>query len=512
MKLQVAMMFQEHMVLQQNHVIPVWGRSVSNDEVTVCLNTQKVSTKTKNGEWYLELEPMSSILSTKMTIYSKKTNETIYINDVAIGEVILAGGQSNMEFLMKYDYNFEEVKNNAKDNLLRYFCYPQTAYVGFNEKEPNPDWGYWRTFEDNEDKKMFNAVGAYVGLRLREQLNVPIGIISCNWGGTPAPAWASMNELENNSKLRKVLDWNNDAIKNTKWEGYIKTAFEQKPEPSEQEKEFLDKFMMGVDLSNFMSISPPPMDPNVYNSYLPGPLSCIRPAGLYENMVSRIAPYPISSFIWWQGEDDDARDWVDFYDESMKCVINSWRKLWKEEIPFFQVELAPFESNGITKAKKYNELRKKQHEVSQKLKKVYDICILDAGEKFNIHPRHKKIVGYRLANMILKYVYHKKINADCPTICHVLKEKNRIELSFDNSYGSIQVTDKLKKYLIITSNDIEIDYDYKIIKDKLILVGNFTNDIVIKYCDSNYCEAAIFNAENSPLFGFTLKEELGEFK
>ena len=448
---------------------------------------------------------MAAIDSIKMTISSKKTKEIICLNDVAIGEVILAGGQSNMEFLMKYDFDFEEVKQYPKDHSLRYFCYPQSAYVGFNEKEPNPDWGYWRTFEEDIDKGMFSAVAAYAGKKLREELNVPVGIVSCNWGGTPALAWASMDEIKNNPKLKTVLDWQEEAIKNTKWESYIETAFKQNPEPSKQMLEFTDKFMRGFDFSELLAAGPPPMNPNIYNAYLPGPLSCIRPAGLYENMLGKIAPYPVSGFVWWQGEDDDAREWVDFYEESMKCVIQSWRKLWREEIPFFQIELAPFEGKGATGAKKYDLMRHKQHEVASNLDNVYDICILDAGERFNIHPRHKKVVGLRLAGMLLKYVYHKEINADCPSIINATRKDNTITLEFDNTYGFIRVTDKLKNYLIITSNNRNIEYEYKVKEDKLELTGHFIDDITIKYCEANYCEAAIFNAEDNPVYGFTQK-------
>ena len=505
MKLKPAMMFEEHMILQQNKTIPVWGTSANNDEITVVLNGVTKKTNTKNGDWYVEFEPMHFNFKTSMTISSKKTDEVITLNDVAIGEVILAGGQSNMEFLMKYDFDYEEVKTYKADHDLRFFAYPQTSYIGFLEKESVGDFGYWRTFEELEDRGMFSAVGAYCGIVLREKLNVPVGIISCNWGGTPATAWINILDIKANEKLKPVLDWQEKANKNTHWQSYIESAFKRLPEPTPEALEFMEKFMMGADLSGFLKDGPPPMDPDLYNSYMPGPLSCIRPAGLYDLMLSKVAPYPISSVIWWQGEDDDARDWVDFYDESMKTLIESWRKLWKQNLPFFQVELAPFRGKGVTGAKKYDVLRHKQFAATAALDNAYDICILDAGEEFNIHPRHKKIVGNRLANMVLKYAYGLDINADCPLIRDANRTSNSIELYFDNTYGEIKITDKIKKYLFVKDGENNLDYEVSVNKDILVLTGKFDNRVTIEYCETNYCEASIFNAEGNPVFGFKVE-------
>lgn len=505
MKLKVAMMFQEHMILQQGKNIPIWGNSVNNDEVTVSLNGISKTAHVHNGDWFVEFEPMEATFKTSLIISSKKTDEVININDVAIGEVILAGGQSNMEFLMKYDYNFQEVKTYESDHYLRYFCYPQTAYVGFLEKEPLGDVGYWRSFEEVEDRGMFSAVGAYAGIILRKELGVPVGIISCNWGGTPATAWINIDDIIANPKLKPVLDWQDNAVKNTKWESYIKSAFERLPEQSPEQIAFMDKFLMGEDMSEFLKDGPPPMNPEIYNSYLPGPLSCIRPGGLYESMLSKLAPYPISSIIWWQGEDDDARDWVDFYDESMNTLIKSWRKLWKEELPFFQIELAPFRGKGVTGAKLYDVIRHKQYKATSTLNNAYDICILDAGEEYNIHTRHKKIVGDRVGKMLLEHVYGKDVNADSPIIKDVKKIDDQINISFDYTYGEIYITDELKKYLIIKDNDNIIDYDASVEKDILVLKGDFKNKVTIEYCESNYVQASIFNKQHNPVFGFKVE-------
>lgn len=503
MKLQPAMIFGEHMLLKQNTIIPIWGRSANDDLISVTLNGATKTTVAINGEWFVEFEPMMATEKTTLIISSKKTDEVITINDVAIGEVVLAGGQSNMEFLMKYDFDFEEIKACKKDHNLRFFCYPQTSFPGFIEKEPLGDWGYWRTFEEDEDKGMFSAVGAYLGMKLREELNVPVGIISCNWGGTPATAWISLEDIKANFKLKPVLDWQKKANENTKWETYIETAYERMPIQTPEQKAFMDKFMMGEDMTEFFKAGPPKINTEIYSQYLPGPLSCIKPASLYENMLCKIAPYPISFIMWWQGEDDDARDWQDFYDESMRTLIKCWRKLWNKKLPFFQVELATFRGIGVTAAKKYPLLRHKQYDAIANLEDAYNVCSLDIGEEYNIHPRHKKNVGLRLANMALKYVYQKDINADCPRFKRATKNNNEIIIEFDYTFGKLIINDKLKDNLFVKDNDNIIDYSYRVDEDKLVLIVDSNNRLTIEYCESNYCECAIYNLENNPAFGFT---------
>lgn len=148
----------------------------------------------------------------------------------------------------------------------------------------------------------------------------------------------------------------------------------------------------------------PPRPPEGFSPFEPGPKAAVRPTGLYENILRRVAPYGVRGVIWYQGEDDDARGWHAFYNESMKALIQSWRRLWKRELPFLQVELAPLDE-GLGKALNYAVIREKQRDVMDALPGVHNVCILDAGDARNIHVRKKRPVGERLALLARKYVY-----------------------------------------------------------------------------------------------------------
>lgn len=499
------MIFGEGMVLQRDKEIRIWGTSINNDTITVKLNKQCVSTVARKGEWSVTFNPEEACGKTSLEITSSRSGERIVFNDVAIGEVWLAGGQSNMEFIMKYDSDFSERKKDPDDDLLRCFTYPQTCFPGYLEINNTPEAGFWRKWKSEEDRSYFSAVATYMGKVLREKLDVPIGIISCNWGGTPVAAWTAMEDLEKQEELKTVLKWYKEGCENTNWPAYIKASEVKTPDPSPEQIAFNDKFMMGEFgrefFENFDPSTLPVLD---YAPYAIGPRSVVRPAGLYENMLSRIAPYAIRGFIWYQGEDDDARDFVDFYDISMITMINCWRRTWDEDLPFYQVELAPFGGVGATAAKQYNVLRHKQEKAAASLNDVYDVCILDAGEQYNIHPRHKKVVGERLARIVMKHTYgDDSLTADCPRLKSA-QRKDVIEICFDHTAEGLCIKGDIREYLKVSSKGRQLDYEVSANKDKLLIRTDLSYDrIKVEYCEANYCVASLFNSEGNPVYGFT---------
>lgn len=510
MKLQPALVFGEHMVLQRDKEIKVWGYTAIDDVVTVSLGGEVVKAPAPDGKWMAVFSPKEATSQTTMTIESRETEEFIEFRDVAIGEVWLAGGQSNMEFLMKFDYDFEDTKKLPDDKDLRYFCYPETAYKGFMETEDYlPNWGFWRKWTKEENRKQFSAVAGYMGMILRKKLGVPVGILACNWGGTPASAWTAPEDLAADPVFKPILDWHSEALKNINWERYIGASDRKAPPKDPEVEAIFEKMMMGEDVSEFFkNFNPEDMLKGDFVPFMPGPRSTVRPSGLYENMLCKVAPYTIRGAVWYQGEDDDARDWQDFYDVSMKTLIKSWRKLWGYSFPFYQVDLAPFRGWGPTGAKKYPLIRHQQSKSSNETEDAYDICILDAGEEFNIHPRHKKIVGERLGRVVMKHTYgDNTLVADCPKWIRVDKRDGKVDIYFDNAADGMEIRGDLKSALKIKKGDTELEYTATVDNDRVTLETSFSNEdkLHIEYCEENYCPAVLFNSEGNPAYAFTVE-------
>ncbi len=506
MKLQPALIFGESAVLQRRQPIPVWGRSVGSDTVTVTLGEQSQTTVAEDGCWRVTFPPMEAADRITMTISSAKTGERLVFGHLAVGEVWLAGGQSNMEFLFKYDAQAEEMVATEDDPLLRYFRYPQAAFLGQLERDPFPDDGFWRSWECREDRGMFSGPSAYMGRELRRVLGVPVGFIGCNWGGTPAAAWTSMEALEANPALKPVLDWHNEACAALDWAKYEADAL-QPPAPTPPEQAaILDRLMMGEDPRELFKLMPPrPRVPVGYSAFSPGPKAAIRPAGLYEYMLRQVHPYAICGAIWYQGEDDDARGWQDFYAAAMKTLICCWRKLWGWELPFLQVELAPFEGMMPGQGLHYPVIRTQQRLAADSLPGVYDVCIMDAGDRRNIHARRKRPVGERLALLARKYVYGEtELLADSPCLCEAKREGDTVTLRFTAAGEGLTIRGPLP--LQATADGAQITPGTAAEGDTLTLRHEAfagAAGIEIRYAEENYCEATLYNSAGLPAFPFT---------
>lgn len=509
MKLQPAMIFGEHMILQRGEPIPVWGRSIRDDTVTVTLGGNSACAVATDGRWKVMLPAMEATESTTMTIVSGLSGEKLCFEDVAVGEVWLAGGQSNMEFLLKYDEEAPAMRETPADPGLRFFRYPQANFVGCVEKQPYPDDGFWRTWTTDYNRDFFSGPSAFMGRMLREKLGVPVGFIGCNWGGTPAAAWTAMEDLQANPALKPILDWQEKSWESIDPKAYFAASDMVEPEPTKEAKERTDFFMMGGDFSKLPPMPMPDMSKIPYTPFKPGPRACIRPAGLYENIICNIAPYNVRGAIWYQGEDDDMRDWQEFYDESMKTLIASWRKLWGKELPFLQVELAPFRGMKFNGSKKYPLMRHKQRAAADATPGAHDICIMDAGHPTNIHVRNKRPVGERLGLLARKYVYGESdLLADSPRAAEAKREGNQIAVRFDYAGDGLVLKADPADVLEIVADGEAVAAKASVCGDKLILEHEAfasAKAVTVKFCEMNYCVDPLFSSAGLPAFSFTVE-------
>lgn len=511
MKLQPAMIFGEYTVLQRQQPVPVWGRSAADDTITVTVGPHKASAVAENGIWCVMLPEMEATESTIMTITSALTGESLCFRHVAIGEVWLAGGQSNMEFRMKYDENAEAMRATPADPYLRYFRYPQAAFLGHLERDPFPRDGFWRVWEGNDNINEFSAAAAYMGRQLRKVLEVPVGFVGCNWGGTPAAAWTSMEEINANPALKPVKDWYEDICTKLDWRTYETDALIPAQEPTPEMRELEDRMMMGEDLTELFKSMPHPAMPTGYSPYMPGPKSAVRPAGLYENILKKIHPFAVRGVIWYQGEDDDARGWQNFYAESMKSLIQSWRDLWGRELPFLQVELAPF-AQGVGMKQNYPMIRAQQRLAADMLPNVHNVCIMDSGDPANIHVRKKQPVGERLALLARKYVYGEPdLLADSPRLIRSERCGNEVKLYFSHTGDGLHTRNTALSALPalnVAADNHAVEPNVQLDGNALLLRHDAfasSAQIVVQFAEENYCEVTLCNSADLPVFPFTVR-------
>ena len=271
-------LFNNHAVLQRGIKIPVWGTAADGEKVTVSMNGQTISTVAQNGKWEVALEPIPAGGPYTMTIQG---NNTITLNDIMVGEVWLASGQSNMERQLgprrgqQLLTNWLEEKKNAANNNIRMITIPLKT----NSQPQSDIKADWKVC-DTSSVVEFSAVAYFFARDLQTKLNVPIGIIHSSWGGTPAEKWISKEAMMANDTLVQ---------------GLMKADEKRK---------------------------------SAYN-------------GLYNAMIAPLIPYAIKGAIWYQGESN--RTETQLYQTLFPAMINDWRSRWKiGDFPFLFVQVAPY--------------------------------------------------------------------------------------------------------------------------------------------------------------------------
>ena len=175
--------FSNNMVLQRNMDIPVWGNASPHEKVMVSLNGASVSGQAgDDGAWKLLLPAMKAGGPDEMHV--KGDNEVVF-NNVMIGDVWFASGQSNMEFRLKQANNAEQEIAAANFPKIRLFDVPNRVA---DHPKKDIESGSWAECSPNNAGD-FSAVAYFFGRDIFKDQNVPIGLIDCDWGGTPAEAW-----------------------------------------------------------------------------------------------------------------------------------------------------------------------------------------------------------------------------------------------------------------------------------------------------------------------------------
>ena len=219
--LRLNALFSDHMVLQQNANVAFWGSSSTNEKVIVSGSWGKFAeiTSDENGQWKLYLPTPKAGGPFTVNISTSTNKEAL--EDVMVGEVWLASGQSNMEMpLMGWPPN--DIINNAEEEIAK-SNYPEIRMFTVERQlslEPKATFnGKWKVCSP-ETSGNFSASAYFFARKLHKELNVPIGIIHSSWGGTPAESWTSKKTIDTFNEFKSVTQSINtsDLFKNElKW-------------------------------------------------------------------------------------------------------------------------------------------------------------------------------------------------------------------------------------------------------------------------------------------------------
>lgn len=248
------------MTLQCGKAIRIWGETDTPQVIQIlCNNRVWIKNVHIENHFSISLPPQKAMENVSIRIIG---TTSVILENVDFGEVWIAGGQSNMEFLLKYDLEGLKQISEANDPHLRFYDVGEYSYEGEEQESPKNHlgWDKWLAFNP-ENAEYFSAVGLYFAKVLRACYNIPVAIVGCNWGGTSASSWIAECYLESEPQLRVYLDDYKEITKNLDMNAYVTTYKEgQKALFNPGFLRYMDKLMAGkvgiLDTIRMISIGP----------------------------------------------------------------------------------------------------------------------------------------------------------------------------------------------------------------------------------------------------------------
>lgn len=463
-QLRIAPLFGNDMVLQQNKPIPIWGMANPGEEITILFHNRKYQTAAdKSGNWKSQIDACPVLENQTLEIIAG--DERLLFTNIAVGEVWLASGQSNMEMRSWQSDVAAIVSPNTPDAKLRFFVQPQWPA----ENEMFDSGGAWIE-ADSIHAMGVSAIAYRFGQLLREKLKRPVGIVCSYWGGTAIESWIPQEKLVEDSLSIPI--WK-------RYKQYEKSLKENRP---------------------INSTYPDNLD-------IPGQRH--SPGYLFNGMIAPLAPYAIKGIIWYQGESNSER--ARQYEVLFPMLVDSWRERWKEMLPFYYVQLAGYDGklSGSEIDQAWPQLRDSQRKLLEKREKVGMVTAIDLGNQTDIHPYTKMEVGNRLARMVLHDLYHHTHITRCgPLYNHVEFKENKAYVYFNETGERLSVSkgDELKGFTIAGNNKtfypakacIDKQKDYVVLYSEQV-----KNPVAVRYAwANNPTEANLVNSDNLPAASF----------
>lgn len=467
--------FSDHAVLQRNQPIHIWGWSDPGEQISVDFNGEtQAATGDRLGHWstYLKPQPAGGP-------YTLKVNGTT-LNDIMVGDVWFASGQSNMEMPLKgfgpdtRVKNDEEEIRNANQPKLRLLYIPHKGSpYPLNDFEGKVAW----TTCTPETAKDFSAVAYFFGRELAAQENVTIGLVDSTWGGTPVGAWVSMDALGADPSLTPVF---------TAWSHMVAHQADVSAMLAAEKAEDEAAAKAG--------------EPKPHHDWHPDPNS-YAPAGLYNGMVAPMTPYNITGVIWYQGETDSSAERNPYYHRVFSTMIADWRRQWQEgNTPFLFTQISSFTSNS---SETWANIREAQFETLSTARTGMAVTI-DVGNPENVHPADKQTVGHRLALAARHIQYGEQLEYSGPVFRQAAPVAGSVRVYFDHGDGlnakggqllGFEIAGEDHKYV---PADAAIDNNSVVVKTDAVKSPKY-----VRYGWRNAPQANLYNAADLPASPFT---------
>ena len=479
-----------------------------------------------------------------MTVAGKNT---LTFQDVLIGDVWLASGQSNMEAAVPYDYRGPEEAKNAKDAQLRFFKVARTPALeplrdvvspfNWGRKPPlhesdGDQSGRWVVCNPN-DANNFSAVAYFFGKELRAHLQRPIGLIGSYWGGTVAESWTSLAGLKKAPAFQSYVDAHARNVaefpkRNAEYQpaqaAYVKALKEYETAVQAAFTKFQADQKALADAKK-AGTQPLPPDPGVRPVLPEKPKAPatpegghFQPAALFNGMIAPLIPYAIKGVIWYQGE-SNTREKAPEYRVLFPRLIADWRAHWGEgDFPFLYVQISHFAYAGDESSALVREAQLQALSIPNTgMAVTIDIPNDDPG-----HPHDKEDPAHRLALVARKVAYGEDIVASGPLYQSITVEGKMIRVRFTVTDGGLVIgqtpyqppadnkktpppypADKLVGFTIAGADKKFVPAEARVDGDSVVVsAAEVASPVAVRFAWGDTVQCNLYNKEKLPASPF----------
>lgn len=401
----LSTIFGDHMVLQRDTVVRIWGTADAGEAVNVTLGDQSSATMTgTNGKWEVDFPPMPAGGPFALKVVGKNT---IAINDVLFGDVWLCAGQSNMG--TGFDRRappLDPGEMNVPE--IRY-----ASTLGWAaEPVENPPHLIW-VVSDPKTVPKYPAFPWFFAQRIHQEIAVPIGVIKVNAGGAR-------------------IEWflNPDVVEPSKIFGDWKYQLETYEKNLPANLRRLESWVQAAKEAEAKNL-PLPLIPAIDLHPSFSPPQRFGPFSFYFGTIAPLATFPIKGVAWYQGESNVDDEGV--YQFKLRSLINGWRKAWnKPDLPFYFVQLPNvYSPSGLPDKPTFWPLAREAQAAVLSTPNTGMAVTIDLGDE-DLHPRNKYDMARRLAAVALAKTYGRDIEHTGPVYRNVEVQESKMILHFDS--------------------------------------------------------------------------------
>jgi sialate O-acetylesterase len=418
--------FGDHMVLQADTPVRVWGWADAGEQVKVEIQNQSASAEAgADGAWQVTLEPLNaSAEPTRLVVAGRNRIE---IEDVLVGEVWLCAGQSNMWWPVSRTTDARREIQEANDPRLRLFTVPVDVAA-----EPQPDLadtptavlsrppqpkitGRW-AIASPETIGDFSGVAYYFGRDLMLRQDRPVGIIAAAVGGTIVSSWTSRAALADTPSGAPILAY---------WDQYARELYPAKRAEYEQQKAAWESAQTSGEAEPGDAEPKAPLDPSRYVN---------TPTALFNAMISPITGYTLRGVTWYQGESNAVKP--SDYAELLSAMVRDWRRAWEDaDLPFAIVQLPSLDTSHFSSlggAMDWPLMREAQDQVAEDNEAVGVAVTIDLGVSDDAHPPNKQEIAERLILTAEALAYGRDREFTGPAFDTLEVDGSSVWVSFDH--------------------------------------------------------------------------------